>query len=172
RGKAVVPEVRGQDRHALRSDRGYADRTPNDARAFRQDAGRTRAARGEAISRSRGDLAHASATAQRQGGKHALSDDGASPDAGEKRTDRGARGQRRRRIMNEHVLDVSDLPPCETLAPGDRLRVLHHREPLLLYPWLQEHGFSWDTQRGRVTEYEIVIWHTAAGDARDPAAAK
>lgn len=83
--------------------------------------------------------------------------------------------------MNEHVLDVSDLPPCEplervlaaleTLAPGDRLRVLHHREPLLLYPWLQEHGFSWDTQRGRVTEYEIIIWHTAAGDARDPAAA-
>ncbi|HJX11124.1 MAG TPA: DUF2249 domain-containing protein, partial [Candidatus Binatia bacterium] len=57
--------------------------------------------------------------------------------------------------MPERVLDVSDLPPPEpleqvtaalgNLAPGDYLRILHRREPLLLYPWLEEHGFVWST---------------------------
>ncbi|OGI69019.1 MAG: hypothetical protein A2W18_13790 [Candidatus Muproteobacteria bacterium RBG_16_60_9] len=70
--------------------------------------------------------------------------------------------------MPERVLDVSDLPPPEpleqvtaalgNLAPGDYLRILHRREPLLLYPWLEEHGFVWSTQPGETTSFEIFIW--------------
>lgn len=50
----------------------------------------------------------------------------------------------------EHRLDVSELEPCEplerTLAAitlletGDYLRVLHRREPHLLYPLLEKAG--------------------------------
>ena len=70
--------------------------------------------------------------------------------------------------MRDKVLDVSELPAPEplervltelgALEPGTRLRVLHHREPLLLYDWLREHGYEWITQPGEATPFEIVIW--------------
>lgn len=70
--------------------------------------------------------------------------------------------------MHDKVLDVSELAAPEplervlaalkTLDPGARLRVLHHREPLLLYDWLREHGYEWSTQPGRTTAFEILIW--------------
>lgn len=70
--------------------------------------------------------------------------------------------------MRDNVLDVSGLEPpeprdrivaaLERLAPGEYLHVLHHREPLLLYPWLQEQGYAWRTQAGSTTAFEIVIW--------------
>ncbi|MCW8906387.1 MAG: DUF2249 domain-containing protein [Sedimenticola sp.] len=68
----------------------------------------------------------------------------------------------------EKKLDVSMLEPCEpleqTLAAvqrletGDYLRVIHRREPHMLYPLLEKGGFKWrcrETQPGR---YEICIW--------------
>jgi uncharacterized protein (DUF2249 family) len=81
--------------------------------------------------------------------------------------------------MSERVLDVSELAPpepfervlaaLETLAEGEYLRMLHRREPLLLYLWLQEHGFEWRTQPGRTTEFEIVIWRGTDKSAREAA---
>lgn len=71
--------------------------------------------------------------------------------------------------MIEHSLNVSDLEPCEPLErtleaitlleTGDYLRVLHRREPHLLYPMLEQGGFAWYTKPGRTTRFEILIWH-------------
>ncbi len=68
----------------------------------------------------------------------------------------------------EHYLDVSMLEPCEpmeqTLAaieklqPGDYLKVIHRREPHLIYPMLEKAGFSWRTDPGGPSEFQIYIW--------------
>ena len=68
----------------------------------------------------------------------------------------------------EQTLDVSNLEPCEPLErtleamrklnAGDYLKVLHRREPHLLYPLLEKSGFSWRCQQGEVSKYEILIW--------------
>jgi len=68
----------------------------------------------------------------------------------------------------EQRLDVSELEPCEplqrTLAAlqmlqsGDYLRVLHRREPHLLYPTLEKSGFEWRTREGGESAFEILIW--------------
>lgn len=78
--------------------------------------------------------------------------------------------------MSERRLDVSTLEPCEplerTLAaaselkPGEYLRVLHRREPLPLYPLLEQLGCAWRTRPGTATAFEVLIWR-----ADDPAAA-
>jgi TusA-related sulfurtransferase len=84
--------------------------------------------------------------------------------------------------MRDNVLDVSGLEPpeprdrivaaLEQLGPGDYLRVLHHREPLMFYPWLQEHGYAWHTRAGATTAFEIFIWRvvdqTAAAAVQKP----
>ena len=77
--------------------------------------------------------------------------------------------------MRDNLLDVSGLEPPEPrdrivaalgqLAPGEYLRVLHRREPLLFYPWLQEHGYAWRTQAGDATAFEIIIWRAADATA-------
>ena len=69
----------------------------------------------------------------------------------------------------EHILDVSQLEPCEplerTLAAlarlpqGEYLRVLHRMEPHPLYPILAQQGFNWLTRQGEKTPIEILIWH-------------
>lgn len=68
----------------------------------------------------------------------------------------------------KHSIDVSMLEPCEplerTLAalqelqPGDYLHVLHRREPMLLYPLLEQGGFGWRTRPGGPAGYEVFIW--------------
>ncbi len=73
------------------------------------------------------------------------------------------------------VLDVSDLEApaplervlseLEDLAPGEYIRMLHRREPLLLYPILEQRGFAYRAGPGRATAFEILIWR------RDDAAA-
>lgn len=64
-------------------------------------------------------------------------------------------------------LDVSDLEPPEPLerildelaemSPGERLWVLHRREPFPLYDLLKGLGCSWHTT-GQEGRFEILIW--------------
>jgi hypothetical protein len=80
----------------------------------------------------------------------------------------------------ERVLDVSLLEPpepleralaaVEFLRPGEYLRMLHRREPCMLYPKLERMGYSHLTWPGRQTAFEVVIWRT--GDARAESAAR
>lgn len=68
----------------------------------------------------------------------------------------------------EHILDVSDLEPPEPLqrvlealselGEGDYLHMLHRREPLLLYPELEQRGFRYLTITGGNHECELLIW--------------
>lgn len=65
-------------------------------------------------------------------------------------------------------LDVRDLEPPEpmqqalaalaTLRPGERLRMLHHREPFPLYAMLRERGYTHRTTQLADDTYEILIW--------------
>ena len=65
------------------------------------------------------------------------------------------------------VLDVRGLEPPEpmvqilerldTLAPGQRLVVLHERRPMLLYPQLDERGFLHDTEEVEPGLVRIVV---------------
>lgn len=67
-----------------------------------------------------------------------------------------------------HELDVRDLEPPEpmqqalaalaTLKPGERLRMLHHREPFPLYAMLRERGYTHRTTQLADDTYEILIW--------------
>lgn len=80
----------------------------------------------------------------------------------------------------EKCIDVSSLEPCEPLERtleairllnrGDYLRVLHRREPKLLFPLLEKSGFRWVCQAGEASRVEVLIWR--AGDARAEREAK
>ncbi len=75
-------------------------------------------------------------------------------------------------MMQERILDALWLEPpepleltldaLEKLLPGERLRLLIHREPQMLYPILQEWGFSYQTIGREDGTYEILIWHKDA----------
>jgi uncharacterized protein (DUF2249 family) len=77
----------------------------------------------------------------------------------------------------EHTLDVSMLEPCEplerTLAAiqelegGDYLRVIHRREPQLLYPLLEKSGYAWCIRPGGASRFEIFIWRENDGAAEE-----
>jgi uncharacterized protein (DUF2249 family) len=79
----------------------------------------------------------------------------------------------------EHLLDVSELEPCEplertlaaltTIGPGDRLRVRHRREPRLLFPLLEQQGFRWEMQCLGPHRIEVLIWREAGplGESAD-----
>lgn len=68
----------------------------------------------------------------------------------------------------EHLLDVSELEPCEpleqalaasqTLPEGDYLRVIHRRKPHALFPLLEKSGFASFCLQGGPSGYEIFIW--------------
>jgi len=68
----------------------------------------------------------------------------------------------------EHVLDVSELEPCEpleqtlassqALPDGDYLRVIHRREPHILFPILEKSGFASYCREGGPCGYEIFVW--------------
>ncbi len=69
----------------------------------------------------------------------------------------------------EHELDVRDLPAPEpferivetlsALPAGDTLRVIHRREPLLLYPALERLGWRHETRfQADTGDWRIRIW--------------
>lgn len=80
---------------------------------------------------------------------------------------------------NEVGLDVRGLPPCEPmerilegidrLRAGQRLRALIGREPLPLFPLLEQRGFAWQVVAVEDGRCELLIWR--AGEAL-PAAAR
>lgn len=82
---------------------------------------------------------------------------------------------------SEHLLDVRGmelpepllraLPELESLLPGDFIRMLSHREPLLLYPMLEAQGFSYTRRNDAGGVYEILIWRTGDSAAEQAARA-
>jgi TusA-related sulfurtransferase len=80
----------------------------------------------------------------------------------------------------EHLLDARNmelpepllraLAELETLSPGDYMRMLCHRDPVLLYPILESQGFSYRRQRDSAGGYEILVWHS--GDVAAEQAAR
>ena len=68
----------------------------------------------------------------------------------------------------EPFLDVSMLEPCEPmervleaisqLEKGDFLKVLHRREPRLLYPLLEKLGYAWYCEQQAEVRFIILIW--------------
>ena len=75
----------------------------------------------------------------------------------------------------EIILDVSDLEPpepltqtleaAEDLAPGQYLRMLHRRDPCMLYGNLDENGFKYIQREGTTTAVELFIWRENDADA-------
>ena len=67
------------------------------------------------------------------------------------------------------VLDVRDLEPpeplelvlaeMETLGRHQRIRMLHRREPYMLYPILEREHFAHETTVTEDGEIQILIWH-------------
>ena len=68
----------------------------------------------------------------------------------------------------EILLDVSDMEPpeplvftleaAEQLQPGQYVRMLHRREPCLLYPNLKDNNFSYYQREGLLAAVEVFIW--------------
>jgi len=66
------------------------------------------------------------------------------------------------------TLDVSDLPAPEpfdkilkalaTIAEDRYLKIVHRKQPLLLYKPLQELGFNFHVQKTGNQAFEIFIW--------------
>lgn len=81
---------------------------------------------------------------------------------------------------SEHLLDARDmelpepllyaLSELESLLPGDFLRMLSQRDPLLLYPLLEAQGFAYARGRRADGGYEILVWRS--GDAAAERAAR
>ncbi len=75
----------------------------------------------------------------------------------------------------EILLDVSDLEPpepltqtldaAEELAPGQYLRMLHRRDPCMLYGNLDDNGFKYIQRKGTTTAVELFIWRKNDADA-------
>jgi len=73
----------------------------------------------------------------------------------------------------ERILDVRGLEQPEPLmralaalselAAGEYLRLLSHRDPVLLYPLLAQHGFAYERPVERAKIVEVLIWRV--GDA-------
>jgi len=81
-------------------------------------------------------------------------------------------------MPGEILLDVSDLEPpepleltldaAEDLEPGQYLRMLHRRDPCLLYGNLDNNHFKYLQREGSATAVELFIWRegdTVAADA-------
>ena len=75
----------------------------------------------------------------------------------------------------EVLLDVSDLEPpeplvqtleaAEQLTPGQYLRMLHRRDPCMLFGNLDERGFRYQQREGSSTAVEVFIWRQGDTEA-------
>lgn len=71
-------------------------------------------------------------------------------------------------LSREVLLDVSELEPpepleltleaAERLKPGQYLRMLHRRDPCMLYGNLDNNGFKYFQREGSTTAVELFIW--------------
>ena len=78
-------------------------------------------------------------------------------------------------MFNEVVLDVSELEPpeplvltleaAEQLLPGQYLRMLHRRDPCMLYGNLDDNHFKYYQRKGTSTAVEVFIWSEIDDDA-------
>jgi len=51
------------------------------------------------------------------------------------------------------------LEAIRELGTGDVLKVLHRREPHMLYPMLEKLGFKWLCKKQADAQFIILIWH-------------
>ena len=71
-------------------------------------------------------------------------------------------------MSSEVLLDVSDLEPpepltitleaAEQLEPGQYIRMLHRREPCMLYGNLDDNHFKYHQRKGTISAVEVFIW--------------
>jgi uncharacterized protein (DUF2249 family) len=83
-------------------------------------------------------------------------------------------------MTDEVLLDVSELPPpepleltldaAEKLEPGQYLRMLHRRDPCMLFGNLENNHFKYFQRKGTTTAVEVFIWRE--GDTEAEAAVK
>ncbi|MDE2344794.1 MAG: DUF2249 domain-containing protein [Betaproteobacteria bacterium] len=74
-------------------------------------------------------------------------------------------------MAGDLILDVRDLEPPEplekvleaicTLEEGQRIRMIHHREPHPLYPILKRDGLRYETHVTNEGYFEILIWRSS-----------
>ncbi len=77
--------------------------------------------------------------------------------------------------LPEILLDVSDLEPpeplvltleaAEKLEPGQYLRMLHRRDPCMLYGNLDDNHFKHFQREGSTTAIEVFIWRENDAEA-------
>ena len=75
----------------------------------------------------------------------------------------------------EILLDVSNLEPpapleitldvAEGLEPGQYLRMLHRRDPCMLYGNLDSNHFKYFQRKGSTTAVELFIWREDDAEA-------
>ena len=78
-------------------------------------------------------------------------------------------------VLGEVLLDVSDLEPPEPLVqtlqaakqlkPGQYLRMLHRRDPCMLYGNLDDNHFKYFQRKGSTTAVEVFIWYENDAEA-------
>ena len=78
-------------------------------------------------------------------------------------------------LLREVLLDVSDLEPPEPLEqtleaadqlqPGQYLRMLHRRDPCMLYGNLDNNHFKYFQREGSTTAVELFIWREDDAEA-------
>ena len=71
-------------------------------------------------------------------------------------------------MPTEVLLDVSELEPpepltltleaAEQLQPGQYLRMLHRRDPCMLFGNLDDNHFRYFQRKGTITAVEVFIW--------------
>lgn len=70
--------------------------------------------------------------------------------------------------MEEVLIDARGLAPpepleltiagLEKLLPAQKLRLLIHRDPTMLYSILRDWGYSWQTEAWNDGTFDILIW--------------
>jgi len=78
-------------------------------------------------------------------------------------------------MPSEVLLDVSDLEPpeplvltleaAEQLEPGQYIRMLHRREPCMLYGNLDDNHFKYYQRKGETSAVEVFIWRENDAEA-------